>query len=224
MLGPALAIAGKDLRLAAGGGQGPVQAVLLGLLLIFVFSLSRPAGQPADPQAAAAVFWLATVFGLVLIFNTLYSLEEGNSARTGLLLAPVPAQSVWLGKLAAGGVLLLMIQVVFGPAIIVFLNQDPAGSLGPGLATLALVDAGLVVLGSLLGALAQGQAARESLLSVILFPLLAPLLLAGIRMGAAVFDPTVPVDEGWLPLTAAFVAVFAGLSLVVFPFVFGQEE
>jgi len=52
-------IAAKDLRLAVGGGQGLVQAVLLGLLLIFLFSLSRPTAELVSPQAAAAIFWLA---------------------------------------------------------------------------------------------------------------------------------------------------------------------
>ena len=47
-------MAAKDLRLAAGGGQGLVQAVLLGLLLIFLFSLSRPTTELVSPQAAAA--------------------------------------------------------------------------------------------------------------------------------------------------------------------------
>ncbi len=54
MLRSAWLIAVKDLKLAAGGGQGLAQTMLLGLLIIFVFSLSRPAGEPTPPQAAAA--------------------------------------------------------------------------------------------------------------------------------------------------------------------------
>jgi len=225
VLSQARAIAAKDLRLVLAGGQGLSQALLLGLLLIFVFSLATPVGQVMPAQGAAAVFWLSSAFGLVLVFNTLYGLEEGSGARLGLLLAPVPVHAVWLGKALAGLVLLLATQIVFGPAVIVFLGQGIHGSPWPALATLLAVDWGLVVLGSLLGALAQGQAGRESLLSVALFPLLVPVLLAGIRVGSGLFAPT-PNGEtaSWLGLVLAFDAVFTAAALVLFPFVFTGEE
>ena len=45
MIGAALAVVRKDLRLAFANGQGPVQAVLFGLLLVFLFSLSAAPGE-----------------------------------------------------------------------------------------------------------------------------------------------------------------------------------
>ena len=225
MLRSALALARKDLRLMASGGQGLVQALLLGLLLIFVFSLSRPAGELVPAQGAAAIFWLATAFGQVLIFNGLYSLEEQGGARMGLMLAPVPEFSIWLGKAMAGLVLLLACQAVFIPAVAVFLGQDMKGSLSLALLILGAADWGLVAMGSLLGALAQGQAARESLLSVILFPLLLPVLLAAIRITSGVFSGLEPEAWGdWLGLAGAFDALFTGAALILFPFVYSGED
>ena len=72
MFRAALLIARKDLRLIFGRGFGPAQALLLGLLLIFLFSLAGKTGEKVSPQAAAAVFWMASAFGQVLIFSTLY--------------------------------------------------------------------------------------------------------------------------------------------------------
>jgi len=113
MLRRAALIAAKDLRLSVSGGQGLVQAVLLGLLLIFLFSLSKPLGGAISSQAAGAIFWLSSAFGLVLIFNDLFSLEESNGARLGLLSSPVPVHAVWVGKGVAGLCLLLITQIVF---------------------------------------------------------------------------------------------------------------
>ena len=226
MLRAAWNVAAKALRLVLSGGQGLTQAVLLGLLLIFVFSLSLPTGQSMPPQGAAAVFWLSTAFGLVLVMNTLYGLEESGGARMGLLLCPAPVHGVWLGKAVAGLVLLLVTQLVFVPAVVAFLGQSFYGhSLGLGLGVLVVADWGLVVLGSLLGALAQGQAGRESLLSVILFPLLTPVLLAGVKVGAALFSPDpLPEAADWLGLALAFGAVFSGAALALFGFVYSAEE
>ena len=225
MLRAALLIAAKDLRLVAARGAGLVQALLLGLLLIFLFSLAGGAGDRLPPHGAAAVFWLSTAFCLVLVFHALYSLEETDGARQGLLLAPIPIQAVWLGKALAGFLLLLAAQILFLAATVAFLGHEPSGPWPWGLATLLAADWGLAVLGSLLGAVAQGQAARESLLSIVLFPLLVPLLLAGVRVGAAVFGGKEAEGLGsWLGLTLAFGAIYSAAGLVLFPHAYGGEE
>ena len=219
MLKAACLIARKDLRLVLSRGAG-----LVGLLLIFVFSLSRETGETMSGQGAATIFWLSSAFCQVLSFNMLYGLEEANGSRAGLLLLPTPVQSVLLGK-AAGLCIILTAQFLFLPATIVFLGQ----SLGDGwpLALLALVltDIGMASLGSLLGALSQGQAARESLLSIVLFPLIIPILLAGIRVCAGGFSEALPEGvESWLGIAVAFDAVFLAAGLVLFPFVFSGDE
>ena len=171
MLKAACLIARKDLRLVLSRGAGLVQALLLGLLLIFVFSLSRETGETMSGQGAATIFWLSSAFCQVLSFNMLYGLEEANGSRAGLLLLPTPGQSV------------------------------------------------------LLGALSQGQAARESLLSIVLFPLIIPILLAGIRVCAGGFSEALPEGvESWLGIAVAFDAVFLAAGLVLFPFVFSGDE
>ena len=225
VLKAACLIARKDLRLVLSRGAGLVQALLLGLLLIFVFSLSRETGETMSGQGAATIFWLSSAFCQVLSFNMLYGLEEANGSRAGLLLLPTPVQSVLLGKAAAGLCIILTAQFLFLPATTVFLGQ----SLGDGwpLALLALVltDIGMASLGSLLGALSQGQAARESLLSIVLFPLIIPILLAGIRVCAGGFSEALPEGvESWLGIAVAFDAVFLAAGLVLFPFVFSGDE
>ena len=227
MLSCAAAICRKDLRLVLRGA-GLVQALRLGLLLIFLFSLALDTGDRLTPQAAATMFWLASAFCQVLIFNMLYALEETGGARLGLLLLPSPVQAVWLGKAAAGLVLLLVAQCLFVPAVFVFLAQQ-AGSGWPfALTGIILVDIGMAASGSLLGALSIGQSGRESLLSVVLFPLLVPLLLAGIRLAALALNPAAGPEledaSGWLGLAAAFDALFLAASLVLFPYVYSGED
>ncbi len=225
MLRVALAVARKDLRLVLGRGTGLLQAMLLGLLLVFVFSLSLEPGQRMTGQGAAAIFWMASAFCQVLIFSTLYSLEEDNGQRHGLLLVPAPAQGVWLGKAGAGLVMLFAAQALFLPATVVFLGQGVSVLWPYGAGMLLLADFGIAALGSLLGALSQGRSARESLLSIVIFPLLVPLFLAGIRIGAGVFDGV--FTEGflsWFGMAAAFDCIFIAAALALFPFIYTAEE
>lgn len=213
----------KDLRLMLGLGLGLVQTILLGLLIIFVFSLSLPIGETMSGQAAAAIFWLASVFGLVLLFNALYHMEEANAVRLGLLLAPISPSTVFLGKALAGGLLLFLAQIFFLLGLVVFLGQSLYGQWLWALGLVVAVNLGLVVMGSLLGALSQGQAARESLLSVILFPLLVPLLLGGVKLGGGLLSGIGVQDEiQWLTLILAFDALFCAVALILFPLVFRE--
>lgn len=225
MLKRSAVIASKDLKLSMSGGQGLVQALLLGLLLIFLFSLSKPLGGAISPQAAGAIFWLASAFGLVLVFNDLFAIEEANGARIGILSSPAPVHAVWIGKGVAGFTLLIISQLVFLPATAAFLGQTIHGPWWLLAVTLLGADVGLVVIGALLGALSQGQAARESLLSVIVFPLLLPVLLAGITLFGMCFSPEeVEGVDKWLGLIFAFDCLFAGAGLFLFPFVYSGEE
>lgn len=225
MIRAALCVTRKDLTLLAGRGTGLVQSFLLGLLLIFVFSLARGIAEDFSAQAAAAIFWMATAFCQVLIFNSLYAIEEDNGQRHGLLLLPVPVQCVWLGKALAGLILLLAAQLLFVPATIVFLDQSIQGSALTGLMLILLADIGLVAVGSLLGALSQGQAAKESLLSIIIFPLMLPLLLGAIRIGAEVISGmSFEGVGGWFRIIVAFDALFLAAGLVLFAFIYSSQE
>lgn len=208
----------------ASGPGSFTQALLLGLLLIFIFSLAKSPGEVVTPQEGAAIFWLSSAFCQVLVFNQLYSLEEVCSSRQGLIMAPAPIQGIWLGKAFAGLILLLCGQIIFLPALIIFLAQVLQGPALPGMAALFITDIGMAALGSLLGALAQGQSGRESLLSIVLFPLLLPLLLAAISLGSISLGGSAGEPGKWLGIGAAFDAIFIAAGLVLFGFLYRGED
>ncbi len=221
----ALSIFYKDTRLALVGGSGILQAILQGLLLIFLFSLSREIGVLVPAQASATIFWLASIFSVVLIFANLFSYEETNNCRVGLLSSPIHATSIWLGKFLSGFLLLFLTQCSFFPASIVFLQLTIKGSLFSVFAVLILVDMALASIGVLIGALTQGKGSKESLFSVILFPLLLPVLLAGIRL-FTIFFAGLSTEEvfSWASLLVAFVALFLSAGMVLFPSIYNAEE
>jgi heme exporter protein B len=224
MLAAIRAIAAKDIRLIIFGGAGMAQTLLLGLLLIFVFSLSREPGSAVNAQTAVTIFWLASTFCLVLAGNMCHGLEDAHGTRAGLMLIPAPLQSIWLGKMIAILFILLIAQCIFLPATIIFLDQSISGAT-PGLLSILLIDIGLAAVGSLLGALAQGQMARESLLSVVLFPLIIPVLLAGIKIGVSILDPGATEETtNWFSVIMAFTGLFLSMGLVLFPFAYTGEE
>ncbi len=225
MLRLAIAIAARDLRIMLSTSGSIVQAILLGLLLIFIFSLSFGPGEAATPNAAATIFWLGSVFCQILIFNQLYALEEFNSSRLGLLLLGAPAQSIWLGKSLAGFCLLFFAQLFFFPGLIVFLGQNFSGAFAAGIGSLIAVYAGLAASGALLGCIGQGQSGRDALLAVLIFPLLLPLLLSGIGLlGISLGSGDYRSIRDWAGIAIAFDAIFSGAGLCLFGFIYQGDE
>ena len=224
MFSTGIALIRKDLTLLFFRGNALIQALLLGLILIFVFSLAQSAGETLSPQTGACIFWLCSLFCTVLLFNQLFALEEGNAQRLALVLLPTPIHTIFLSKALSGLMLLLTSQLCFLPATVAFLGQSIVGDLAEAALALILVDFGLITVGALLGALAQGQAAKETLLTIVLFPLLTPLLLAGISIHTATLSVQAQEPTQWFSLAFAFDALFFGAALLLFPFIYSGEE
>ncbi len=214
MLRASLIIAVKDLRLLLMGGGGLVQSLFLGLILIFMFSLSRTPDQVISLQSASTIFWLSSAFCLVLAGNMCYNIEENNKAKFALLLINSPRQSIFLAKFIAILIVLFLAQLVFLPAVAIFLNQT--FDLNHSIIAIIMVDLGLAILGALLGALACGSNNKDTLLSLILFPLLIPLLLAGIKLLTA-------WDISWFNLCVGFDLIFMALALLLYPFIYDED-
>ncbi len=205
-----------------GGGLG--QAILLGLLLIFVFSLSQEIGEQIAPRGLATLFWLSSTFCMVLIFNNLHALDEHNGVRTALHLMPSSILFIWLSKAICGIIFMLIAQILFFIALIVFCNAVIYIDLLQLLTILLLVDIGMAACGALLGTLAVGNTGKESLLTIVLFPLLTPLLLAGIEIFATFFSAQMGEYSSWLGIVLAFDALFTALALLLFPFIYSPDE
>lgn len=229
MIQTAYLLAKKDLTIILSRSAGLCQALLLGLLLIFLFSLSLQAGEVLSPHSASTMFWLASIFCQVLIFQMLYAIEEQNGAKAGLQTLPCSLQTIWLGKFLAGIVLLFASQLLFIPAVFVFLAQHIGEQYLYSLLGIFLADIGICACGSLLGALCVGQSGKESLLSIILFPLLIPLLLAAVSLSSVgLLDLQSPIADTaqifqWLGIAFAFDCIFSAVSLILFPYLYHGE-
>ncbi len=213
----------KDLKLLYLREGGIIHALLLGLVLIFTFSLASSNLGPIDPVWSGAIFWICSAFCSVLIFGHLYALEEHSQTRDLLLLSPANHEMVWLSKTLAGSISLMGIQAIFIASMIVFLKVGTVSSLLKGLTMILVVDWGMGVIGSLFGALARSGEIRESFLTTILLPLQIPVMLSGIQMWTMMLQSTAGNFSSWLKLGVSFDLIFTGISMVLFPYLYRGE-
>ena len=85
--------------------------------------------------------------------------------------------------------------------------------------------AGLVAVGSLFAAMLVRTRSRDVLLPVLLYPMVVPVLLAGVRGTAALLQP-VPdrtVATMWLSILVSYDIVFTTLALWLFDAVTAED-
>jgi heme exporter protein B len=132
--------------------------------------------------------------------------------------------AIFWGKASALAVQLAALEVVLVAAAVFLYDAAirPAG-LGLMAVTLALATVGLACVGTLYGGLTAGSAGRETLLPLLVLPVVAPVLVGATRaVESALGTDGAALSEGWpwVGLLAVFAVAFgAGGALAFGPLI-----
>jgi heme exporter protein B len=158
-------------RIAAMGAF----AVLAGVL--FNYSLDTTVVSPQD--VAAGLVWMTIVFGGLLGAGRTFHLESQDGALQGVLTSPAPKDAVYLGKTIANFVLLYPVALLVLFVFWLFFGLDLGSSVGALVLALGLGSLGFVALATLFAAVSSGTHMGETLLPILVFPLLVPMVIYG---------------------------------------------
>ncbi len=211
----ALLVYRKDLAIEAATGEVTVTSGFFALLVVVLASLSYFGGPVNARSVASGTIWISLAFAAVLSLGKSWQRERDEAALDGLLVSPLSRSAIFAGKALSVWTFLLAVLVIVLPLSLLLSSID-AAMLGP-LSLVALVATpGVAASGTLFGAMTVRTGARDLLLAVVLFPLLAPTLLAAVSVTRELFNG-VPLTEllDYLKLMAVFDVVFiaGGLSM-----------
>lgn len=128
----------------------------------------------------AGVIWLAVAFAAVLSLGRSWARERDARALSGLLSTPLLPSALYAGKVLGLMVFLAVIQIVVFPVSALFFAVDLL-EIGPGLLLVSVfATPGIAAAGTLFGSMTVRTSARDLALSVVLFPLLSPVLLTAV--------------------------------------------
>ena len=201
----------KDLRIEARSRVVTNQVLpFAGLIMImFAFALDN---DEVLQRVAGGLIWLATMFSLVVIVQRSFAIDTQDGALDLLRVAGVDLSAVFLGKAIALTMQLLLLDVVLVAAAFL-LYQVQVSAVGFVLLVTCVICAttGLGFVGTLYGGLTAGEKGRETLLPLLLLPVVAPVLIAATRATEAAFGSGgAATSEGWawVGLLTVFAAVF----------------
>jgi len=214
------ALVRKDLRAELRNLEA-VPAMTLFVVSTFVlfhFGLDR---DTLAGSLASGVLWVTLLLAAVLGMNRLLVTEREQGGFDAFLIAPVDRTAMFVAKALVLFAFLVVLEVVAVAAFAVLLLGPGLGQALPGLPlVLLLADAGLAVIGTLVGALAVQTRARDLIVPLLALPLSVPLLIAAAEATAPLLaEGGGGAPEGrWLLVLALYDVVFGLLAYAVFDF------
>jgi heme exporter protein B len=176
-----LTILGKDLliefRLREIILTTALFAFLVVLLAAFAFGLNR---IPVE-EASAGVLWIAIAFSGVLALGRTFVREREFGVWRALLLAPISRPALYLGKVLGVLVFLFIVELVLLPIIELFFHAPILEHFLTLIPILLLGTIGFAAVGALFAAMTVRTSLRDLLLGIILYPLIAPILIAAVK-------------------------------------------
>jgi heme exporter protein B len=217
-------VAGKDLRIEMRSRVLVNQVAPFGVLVLVLFAFALGPDAQDLLRAAPGVFWVAVLFAGLLAIQRAFAIESSDGARDGLRLAGLDPAGVFLGKAAAVFAQLVVLEILLGTgAVLLFgAHVHDAWSL---VAACIAGTAGLAGSGVLYGGLAAGLRVRETLLPLLVLPVVAPVLVAGTKVWQAALQTQTqsPASgDGWMPLLLVFAVVYVVLGVLLYGVL--QEE
>lgn len=209
-------VVSKDLLIESRTGEVTTTSAFFALLVVVLSSLSFHGGPTSQRLVAAGTLWLTIAFSAVLALSRTWQREREDSAFLGLLTLPLSRSALFFGKFIGLWIFLAVVECLVIPLVALFFALD-LFEVGPGLLVIAAVATpGVAATGTLFGSMTVRTRARDLVLAIVLFPLLAPTLLAAVVATRELFGG-LPMSElrDYLALMGVFDFIFfvGGLSL-----------
>ena len=206
----------KDLLLQWRGRAQIVAIFTFGAAALLLFSFAIGPDSLALRQHSAGFLWLALLLASTLSLAESFEREVEEQALEGLLLLPAGPRGLYYGKAIANWAQLALLGAALVPVMVVLYDAGTP-RLASLLGVILLGTAGLSAPGTLYAAMTAQARARQTLLPLLLFPLVVPVLLAAVKATSLLIlgDPMGQVRP-WVTLLVAFDLIHWSLCGLLF--------
>lgn len=192
--------------------------LLFGAAALFLFSFAVGPDSEALRRHASGFLWLALLLASTLTLAESFAAEVEHRAQEGLLLVPADPRALFYGKAIANAAVLMLLGLLLYPLTIALYDAPIAG--WELVAVIVLGAAGLAAPGTLYAAMTAENRARQTLMPLLLFPLVVPVLLAAVKATSlALYGDPMRQIVSWGTLLVSFDAIYWSLCGIFYELV-----
>ncbi len=208
-------VAGKDLRVEARSRVGVNQVVPFALLVLVVFAFALDSDRDTLVKVGPGLFWVTVLFSGLLAIQRSFVIESDDDARDALRLSGLDGAGIFLGKAGAVAAQLAVLEAVLALGVVVLYGVDLRGPVML-LLTCVAATVGVAAAGTVYGVIAAGLRVRDTLLPLLVLPVLAPVLLAAARACEAALAGTPADGWPWVRMLLVFATIYVTFGVVAF--------
>src|SRR5258706_1010098 len=213
-----LAIIWNDLAAELRSRELLSAMLVFSMLVIMIFYFSLELNPKARNTIAAGVLWVTFAFAGTLGLNRSMAIEKDRGCLDGLLLAPVDRSAIYFCKVTSNLAFRLIVECIILPiySVLYNINLFNAGLVG----VILLGSVGYTAVGTLLSTMTVQARTRDILLTILLFTVVVPVLVAAVRASSAFLLGAEMTDIlPWLNILIVYDVIFIAVAFMVFDFV-----
>jgi heme exporter protein B len=199
---------GKELRTEFRSRELLTTTVVFILVVVVLFSFTFDPTSAESRRFAASLLWLAFLFAASLMLQPCFLREQNNDTLSALRLSVADPFAIFVAKLAANTLFLLLTELLMLPVFSILFNVAVFPVIGQLVMVLFLGSLGVSIAGTALSAISAQARLRELLLPLLLLPLLTPVLVASTRVTVALLEPAPFVEWKGVGFLVIFDVVF----------------
>lgn len=199
----------RDLRVNVRSAGQWLNPLVFFVIVVTLFPLGIGPGPTTLARIAPGVLWISALLAMLLSFDSLFAADHRDGTLEQWILGDTPLSLVVLGKVMAHWLLSGLPLLLLSPLLGVLL-QLPVQALPTLMISLALGTLTLGLIGAIGAALTVGVNHGSVLLSLLVLPLTAPVLIFGASAVSAAAEGF--SASGQLSLLAAMLAASFALA------------
>jgi heme exporter protein B len=199
---------GKELRTEFRSRELLTTTIVFILMVVVLFSFTFDPTTAESRRFGGGLLWIAFLFAASLMLQPCFLREQTNDTLSSLRLAISDPFSIFLAKLVANTLFLMLTEVLMLPIFAVLYNVPILPEIYYLLLVLFLGSLGISVAGTALSAISAQARMRELLLPLLLLPLLTPVLVASAEVTVGLMDREPVMQWKGIGFLATFDVVF----------------
>jgi heme exporter protein B len=194
--------------------------LMFGLLVILMFHFAFEPDSLETEKFGPGLLWMTFIFAGILGMNRAFAGERENESLQGVMLAPIDWGAIYLGKMLANLLFMLLAEAVILFCFTIFFNFDLLPRLGWITIITLLGTLGFASVGTIVAAISMNTRMSDVMLPLLLLPIALPVVMGAVESSAAVFtDPPGEALTFWLKFLVVFNIIFTTLGLLLFDYV-----
>jgi heme exporter protein B len=199
---------GKELRTEFRSRELLTTTVVFILTIVVLFSFTFDPSVTESRRFGPGLLWLTFLFAASLMLQPGFLREQNNDTLSALRLSTSDPFAIFLAKLIASAIFLLLTEMIMLPIFAVLYNVHILSVLSQLALVFFLGSVGVAIPGTAFSAISAQARMRELMLPVLLLPLLTPVLIASTEATAALLGEKPQLRGDWLGFLAGFDVVF----------------